>query len=137
MTWIVILLIIAFLISNLFWLMPSREERRRMKLRQKAYENKFKVQENFEQTHEGRWFDYVLVKKHELESVVYISSSDGWSTAKGNNAIPSILETLPVGVAEVSVKLGQISICWNEQGTPADVEKLISVAQELAKGADS
>lgn len=137
MTWIVVLLIIAFLVSNLFWLLPSREERRRMKLRQKAYENKLKVQENFELPQDGRWFDYVLVKKHELESVVYISSSDGWSTPKGNNAIPSILETLPAGVAQVSIKLGKIIICWNEQGTPADVEKLVSVAQGLAKGADS
>ena len=133
MTWIVVLLIITFLIGNLIWLMPSREERRRMKLRQKAYENKFRVSENLTLEQDGRWFDYILVKKHALESVTYVKTQEGWTVKKGKCSVPDILSSLPDGVAQVNIKPGKISVCWNEQGLPEDVEQLISIIQALGK----
>ncbi|MGY0219148.1 hypothetical protein ACWJJH_17485 [Endozoicomonadaceae bacterium StTr2] len=135
MIWIAVFLVIALLLSNLMALIPSKGERKVMKLRQKAYESGLKVHENTDIEQDGRWFDYVLLKKHGLGSVRYCREGNGWviknTAAVTAHEIPKQLELLPAGVIQVDVKLGRVSACWDEKGTVTDAAQVATVLKQL------
>ncbi|MFE8069642.1 hypothetical protein QQM79_01155 [Marinobacteraceae bacterium S3BR75-40.1] len=66
MTWIIIALILLFILGSITWIMPSPEERRRMRLRNLALQKGFRVkelkgqlqQQMAKEVGEGRWYIY-------------------------------------------------------------------------------
>ncbi|WOG28118.1 hypothetical protein [Endozoicomonas sp. 8E] len=139
MIWI-IALIALIIIGNFMWLLPSKSDRRRMKLRNKAILSGFTCREindkeslpgsiNIEQ---GPWLEYSTVSLTEdNDPVIVLEKADGrWpvNTRVGSEK----LSRLPASAVRVSFRTGSIAVLWNEEGELEDVQTIMDFLESVA-----
>lgn len=132
MIWIIalVLLVIA---GNLLWLLPSKAERKRMKLRNQALKDGLTCREVRDSSllperakpEEGPWLEYAIASATEEEFTTQSveKSIDGqWSNSRGVET--SRLQDLPESSVRVSLRQETIGVLWNERGETEDVDKI-------------
>ena len=142
MLWIIALVLLV-IIGNLLWLLPSREERRRMNLRNQALKeglgcreirNPARLPENVDPA-EGPWMEYALPIENETEpgeeypALSMIRSAEGqWSGSV--SLAPDMLASLPESAVRVRFRDDSIAVLWNEQGEKSDVAGIVRFLEE-------
>jgi hypothetical protein len=152
--WIVIFIAFA-LMGSFFWIMPSKRDRVRMELRQKAMRLGLKIRFPDKGLKERliRYEDFILgsamyelfivaKKKPLLSGGFFIIKDEGgvsWRflevslplNLQGISAqLLKVLEKLPVGLNLVMLSSNGVSMFWDERGDESDVECMFEVMEE-------
>ncbi|WP_422136216.1 hypothetical protein [Endozoicomonas sp. ALD040] len=139
MIWI-IALIALIIIGNFMWLLPSKSDRRRMKLRNKAILSGFTCREIKDKDllpesaiiEQSPWLEYSTVSLTEdNDPVIVLEKADGcWpeNTRVGSEK----LSKLPASAVRVSFRAGSIAVLWNEEGELEDVQTIMDFLESVA-----
>ncbi|AMO57587.1 hypothetical protein GZ77_14510 [Endozoicomonas montiporae] len=141
MIWI-IALVLLIILGNLFWLLPSRAERHRMSLRNKAIKLGLSCREikgasalpvGVDPT-DGPWLEYSLPieASDEMVAVSMEKSPEGiWSGSAGITR--DWLTALPDSVVRVICRENTVAVLWNERGEKPDVKLICQFLNRLAE----
>ena len=142
MVYALIFLGLAVVIAPLVSVMPSKAQRRKAALRDRARELGLRVSlrplpevpPRFRFVPEGELVSYERLLPKSLQQsarcVRYVRCDGEWLRTSGETEAPDWLASLPDGVALVQLSEAAISIFWNEQGAIEDLE-CISQAIEI------
>ncbi|WP_345192938.1 hypothetical protein [Kistimonas scapharcae] len=144
MTWLIVLLILAVIAGNLMWLMPSKRERQQMAFRQAAISQKMNVSECRELEKlpdvcdtEAHWMEYVLPTERSLNIHIPIvlkrMKNHAWVLPDALNqpAIAGLLEVLPSGVVQITIRQMSVVALWDERGDKNTIDQLHAVLISL------
>ncbi|OQX37101.1 MAG: hypothetical protein B0D91_07580 [Oceanospirillales bacterium LUC14_002_19_P2] len=144
MIWLIVLLILAVIAGNLMWLMPSKRERQQMAFRQAAFTKKMNVSEckDLEKLPDAcdpevHWMEYVLPTERSLNIHVPIvlqhKTNHVWllPDALNHQAIAGLLEQLPSGVVQITIRQMSVVALWDERGDKNTVDQLHAVLTSL------
>lgn len=154
-SWIVILIVFA-LMGSFFWIMPSRRDRVRMELRQKAMRLGLKIRFPDKGLKERliRYEDFILGsamyelfivgnKKPLLSGGFIIIKDEGGASWRFldvslplnlqgiSGRVLQDLEKLPASLSLVMLSSNGVSMFWDERGDESDVECMFDVMGEV------
>ena len=142
MIWIIALVFLVIL-GNLFWLLPSRAERHRMALRNKAIKLGLACREIRGASAlpvgvdpvDGPWLEYALTidTADEMVPVSMEKSPEGRWNGSADLA-QEWLASLPESVVRVICRDNTVAVLWNERGEKSDV---VEINQFLIRVAES
>ncbi len=144
MTWLIVLLILAVIAGNLMWLMPSKRERQQMVFRQAAFTKKMQVN-GFKELEklpescdtEAHWMEYVLPTERSLNIHIPIilkrMKNHAWvlPDVLDQHAIAGLLEELPTGVVQITIRQMSVVALWDERGDKNAIDQLYGVLTSL------
>lgn len=139
MIWIVALIALS-IIGNFMLLLPSRSERRRMKLRNKAILSGFTCREIRDEDllpeaasiKQSPWLEYSTVSlTQDNDSLIVLEKADGhWP--ENTRVSSEILSKLPASAVRVAFRTGSIAVLWNEEGELEDVQSIMDFLESVA-----
>ncbi|CAM3522863.1 hypothetical protein [Parendozoicomonas haliclonae] len=139
MIWLIILLVILFIAGNILWLLPSSDERRRMKLRTEAMGRGLSVRmppmaDDLPEAcakPRSQWYEYGLLAVSPDNA---LEERQAWlNHAKdtgGHDELFALLRDMPEGVMRVKHTPEGLFVLWNEQGDSADLEHIITLLND-------
>ncbi|TBW59052.1 hypothetical protein EZI54_01690 [Marinobacter halodurans] len=143
--WLIIVLILAFLIGSWSWVKPTADERRRVRLRNRAISKGLKVEsvkgqvrERFAKSGEGGllmlywapWSAEAAVDRRALLIPRRIEPGEENSAFPGAGALPELSGAFKGWLADQR----GIGFVWDESATIDDLEKPMSWALKIAEG---
>ncbi len=143
---IIVLAVISFVVGSIFWILPSPAERRRMKLRQIAYNRGFRVKKQTlkdlhssldGESEEATYYYFKLGKFPALgRRQVWVSNDGAWSCVgeeKGDFDLQGVFID-SIGLVAILLSSSEIGFLWEERGVPDQVESILDKLVSLAEG---
>lgn len=121
MTWLIIILAMALIISPLVSSLPSKKQRALGRLRQYALIKGFRIEriEEAGHTYRGyRWQRALPVEDERFSSIILPSGH------------ADLVTDLPLDVVRVELHRGSILVVWDEQGDESDIDKLAEYVEQ-------
>ncbi|WP_020409418.1 hypothetical protein [Hahella ganghwensis] len=144
---IIVLAVLGFVVGSIFWILPSPAERRRMKLRQVAYNRGFRVKKQTlndlhsslsKETEESTYYYFSLGKFPGVGGrQVWVSEQGAWRCAgeasQGEKDLSWFSDEVE-GLCAVLMSSSEIGFLWTERGTPEKVNEALDKLTKMAEG---